>query len=60
MRKGLFGFVLCAMLLALCYSASARQPNKVAHIGILDSGTASDPRNALGRDAFRQGLRELG
>jgi putative tryptophan/tyrosine transport system substrate-binding protein len=40
--------------------AQAQHANKVAQIGILDSGTASDPRNALGRDAFRQGLRDLG
>jgi putative tryptophan/tyrosine transport system substrate-binding protein len=60
MRKRFFGFALGALLSALCLPVSAQQPNKVAHIGILDSGSASDPRNAPGRDAFRQGLRELG
>jgi putative ABC transport system substrate-binding protein len=60
MKKKIIGFALCAMLFALCVSTEAQQPAKVAQIGILDSGSASDPRNALGRDAFRQGLRELG
>jgi putative ABC transport system substrate-binding protein len=48
------------MLLAFCLPVEAQQGNKMAQIGFLDSGTSSDPRNALGRDAFRQGLRELG
>ena len=28
--------------------------------GLLDSGSASDPRNTLGVEALRQGLRDLG
>jgi len=52
--------LLVGLALASVHLAEAQQANKVAQIGILDSGTASDPRNALGRDAFRQGLRDLG
>ena len=61
MRKNVICLTLCAMLFALCSSAEAQQPAaKVPRIGFLDSGSASDPRNILGLDAFRQGLRELG
>jgi len=49
---------LCAMLLALCVSAEAQQPTKIARIGYL-SGT-SYSANSARVDAFRQGLRELG
>jgi len=60
-KKQITLLTLCAMLLALCYPAEAQQPaGKVPRIGFLDSGSASDPRNTLGLDAFRQGLRELG
>jgi putative tryptophan/tyrosine transport system substrate-binding protein len=60
MRKNILSFGFWSMLFTLCVPASAKQPDKVAHIGILDSGSASDPRNALGREAIRQGIRELG
>jgi putative ABC transport system substrate-binding protein len=41
--------------------AEAQQPTgKVPRIGFLTTGSAADPLNALGRDAFRQGLRDLG
>jgi hypothetical protein len=55
-------FVTALTLVLESYGAvaQAQQANRVAQIGILDSGTASDPRNALGRDAFRQGFRVLG
>jgi putative ABC transport system substrate-binding protein len=54
-------FAICAMLFALCVSAEAQQPTgKVPRIGFLTSGSASDPRNALSLDTFRQALRELG
>jgi putative tryptophan/tyrosine transport system substrate-binding protein len=46
---------LCAMLLALCLSAEAQQPAKVARIGVL-SGVGDFPSV----EAFREGLRELG
>ena len=49
------------MLFALCAPAEAQQPaGKVPRIGFLDSGSASDPRNILGVEALRQGLRDLG
>jgi putative ABC transport system substrate-binding protein len=56
----IFATLLILVLESCGALAQAEQENKVAQIGILDSGTASDPRNALGRDAFRQGLRDLG
>ena len=49
---------LCAMLSALCVSAEAQQPTKVARIGLI---VAVSPSAAAARiEAFRQGLRELG
>jgi putative ABC transport system substrate-binding protein len=60
MNKRIIFLVLGALLLAPSVRVDAQQPAKVAQIGILDSGSASDPGNALGRDAFRQGLRDLG
>jgi putative ABC transport system substrate-binding protein len=61
MRKNLFCFVLCAMLFALSHSASAQQPTKIPRIGYL-TGTREPTPDApdTNRDAFRQGLRELG
>ena len=56
--------ISAAMFFALCSPCSAveaQQPaGKVPRIGFLDSGSASDPLNALRLDAFRQGLRSLG
>ncbi len=56
MRMKVIGFVLCAMLLALCYSAQAQQMGKIPRIGYLkrDAG----PRNT--DKAFQQGLHALG
>jgi putative ABC transport system substrate-binding protein len=49
---------LCALLFALCSSASAQQPKKVARIGYL---SARDSASDFARsEAIRQGLRELG
>jgi putative tryptophan/tyrosine transport system substrate-binding protein len=49
------------LLFALSVSAEAQQPTgKVPRIGYLTTGSASDPVNALRRDLFRQGLRDLG
>ena len=58
MTKKVCWFALCALLFALCYSASAQQPKKAPRIGFLtgDSLSAISDR----REAFRQGLRELG
>jgi len=51
---------LCAMLFALCYSASAQQPKKIPRIGYL-SGSGGDAKNPGPQvEAFRQGLRDLG
>jgi putative ABC transport system substrate-binding protein len=61
MKKKLTLLILSAMLLALGVPAEAQQPaGKVPRIGFLDSGSASDPRNILGVEALRQGLRDLG
>jgi putative ABC transport system substrate-binding protein len=61
MRKKFFGLTLSALLFALCISADAQQPKKVALVGVLSGRgvpTATTPdRNA---DAFRKGLRDLG
>jgi len=57
MKKKITVLALCAMLFALCASASAQQP-KVPQIGLLFS---SSPSAQLARiEAFRQGLREIG
>ena len=61
MNKRIVCFVLGALLLALSFRTDAQQPaGKVPRIGFLDSGSASDPRNILGVEALRQGLRDLG
>jgi ABC-type uncharacterized transport system substrate-binding protein len=53
-----FGFVLRAMLFALCTSASAQQTKKVPRLGYLSS---SNPTTESTRArAIRQALRELG
>jgi len=49
---------LGALLLALSLSAHAQQPTKVPLIGRLGAGSPSS--NLARREAFRQGLRELG
>ena len=46
------------MLFALCFSAEAQQPAKIPRIGYLSSSSASTSPDR--REAFRQGLRELG
>jgi putative tryptophan/tyrosine transport system substrate-binding protein len=57
MTKKFVGLTLCAMLFALSFPAWAQQPKKVPRIGLLAPFSSSDgPR----RDAFLQGLRELG
>ena len=58
MKKNIFGFALCAMLLVLCVSAEAQQPTKIPRIAYLHPGTAGDVSARM--EAFRQGLRELG
>src|SRR5438046_10091286 len=58
MRKTVISFALCAMLLALCFSAEAQQPAKIPRIGFLDNSTASG--SAVLVEAFRQELSKLG
>jgi putative tryptophan/tyrosine transport system substrate-binding protein len=51
-------WLFCAMLFALCYSASAQQSKKIHRIGYL---TALDPaRESARSEAIRLALRELG
>src|SRR5262245_9051838 len=49
---------LCAMLFALCGSASAQQSKKIPRIGYLSASSASEASHRT--EAFRQGLREVG
>src|SRR5262245_17016419 len=58
MNQKIFALALCAMLLALGFSAQAQQTTKVPRIGYL-TGTLSSANSAR-REAFREGLRELG
>jgi putative ABC transport system substrate-binding protein len=58
MSKGIIGFALSAMLLALCFSAEAQQPTKVPRIGYLST---NDPAGESARaEAIRLAVRELG
>jgi len=58
MRKNVICLTLCAVLLALCDSAEAQQPEKVPRIGYLAS---SDPATESARsEGIRLALRELG
>jgi putative ABC transport system substrate-binding protein len=59
MKKKVICRAIGALLFALSFSAETQQPGKVPRIGFLATGAASDSRNALGRDAFYQALREL-
>jgi putative ABC transport system substrate-binding protein len=58
MNRKITVLTLCAMLLALCFSAEAQQPTKVPRIAWLTGSTLSS--NAHRIEAFRQGMRELG
>ena len=59
MKRKIIVFTLCAMLFALCGSASAQQPAKIPRIGYL---LPADERNTPGLriEALHQGLRDLG
>jgi putative ABC transport system substrate-binding protein len=56
--KNIFSLALCALLFALCASAQAQQPAKIAKIGelIFRSGSTL----GTGREMFRRSLRDLG
>ena len=49
---------LCALLFALCSSATAQQPKKVPRIGYLSNGDSTS--ESTRSDAIRLALRELG
>jgi hypothetical protein len=57
-RNPKFFVFFCALLFAFCFPAEAQQPAKIPRIGYLSGsfGSTSPDR----REAFRQGLRELG
>ena len=58
MKRKITGLALCAMALALGFSAEAQQPKKVPRIGYLST---LDPASESTRsEAVRQALRELG
>src|SRR5262249_42178778 len=58
MKKQIVVLSVCAMLFALCVSVEAQQGKRVPRIGYLLSGSPST--NPDFREAFRQGLRDLG
>jgi putative ABC transport system substrate-binding protein len=58
MRNSFLCFALSAVLLALCVSVAAQQPNKVPRIGFVDAGSPAATGHRA--QAFVQGLRELG
>jgi len=57
MTKKIILLALCAMLFALCFSASAQQTGKVFRIGFLDGSTASGSAGLV--EVFRQELNKL-
>src|SRR5262245_26072148 len=58
MKRKITVVALSAMLFAVCASAEAQQPKKIARIGILSPFSASD--TVPWHRAFQQGLRERG
>jgi putative ABC transport system substrate-binding protein len=56
--KRIVGFALSAMLLALCVTTEAQQPNKIPRIGYLSVSDAATA--ATGDEGVRSALRELG
>src|SRR5262245_4964491 len=58
--RSVFCSALCALLFALSFPTLAQQPGKVSRIGyLLAAGSAGSPETPR-REAFRQGLRDLG
>jgi hypothetical protein len=55
-NKNVLWAAVCAMLIALCSSAEAQQPQKVPRIGYISSRLEMERRE----EAFQKGLRELG
>jgi putative ABC transport system substrate-binding protein len=61
MKKRILNIVLGALLCGFSVSVEAQQPaGKIPRIGFVDSGSAADPQNVVFREAFLQGLRDLG
>jgi len=58
MKRKILALTLCAVLLALCFSAGAQQATKIPKIGYLTGATRDGQAARI--EAFRQGLRELG
>jgi len=58
MKRGIIALALGAMLLGLCLPTAAQQPKTVPRIGYLT--TAAPPSDLPDREAFREGLRNLG
>ena len=57
-KKTNIGLASCTLLFALCISAHAQQAGKIAHIGFLDTSTAS--ASSLRLNAFWQEIDRLG
>lgn len=57
MKNKITPLTLCAMLLALCATAGAQEPKKLARVGYLGSTAANAISNLK---PFRERLRELG
>jgi putative ABC transport system substrate-binding protein len=58
MKTKITVLTLCAVLVALCFSAHAQQPGKIFRIGYLDNTTASGSARLV--DTFRKELSKLG
>jgi hypothetical protein len=58
MNQRILALALCAVLLALCPSASAQQPKKVPRIGYLSPFDAAT--ESARSQPYRRALRELG
>ena len=58
MKQKIPGLALSALLLGLCASAHAQQPEKIPHIGYISGAPLSTLSARI--EAFRNGLRELG
>jgi putative ABC transport system substrate-binding protein len=58
MKRQMTFLALCALLFALCFSAAAQQPKKIAKVGFLLASTPAAAAQNV--EAFRQGMREFG
>jgi ABC-type uncharacterized transport system substrate-binding protein len=58
MKRKIINLALCAVLFALCSSAEAQQPKKIAKVGFFLASTPAAAAHNV--EAFRQGMRELG